>query len=394
MKITIATSELSQLVNHILPFVERKTTIPILSNLFIQAREDHITITGTDLDCSLILTHECQVKEEGATTIPARKLAEILKKLPLQTGQAGKIELSVREGTKKEASDHWITLIADQLTVKIPGMNPSNFPSLEPFPVDEGKHKGSYPPSILGGLIQRTSYAISDEKSRYTLNGALLEFRADGLRMVATDGHRCAIADCSTTDKPAKLGKMLIPKGTLSKLSKLIKKEKHFLEIAQGESNHFFRSTSGEWTMISRALTGQFPNYEAIIPKDNRIRVTLPLVQTKEILSTIAAFADERPHGTKWELIAGKGLKLSASSTETGQAEQWISFAAEDDLQIGFNAGYVMDIFHASLANVEKKLQEQAQIRLDLKDGNLAALWTPPEENGWSTRVILVPLRA
>src|SRR5690348_14555998 len=159
--------------------VERKTTIPILSNLLVEAKGSELTITATDLELSIRTSCEAKVKKEGAGTIPAKKLLELVRLLP-----EGEIRFKLLE-------NHWVQITSDRKNYKLVGMSKDNFPQLPAFPHALVK----VPAKLLAGLIARTTFAISLEESRYTLNGALLVLKPGSISMVATDGHRLALVD-------------------------------------------------------------------------------------------------------------------------------------------------------------------------------------------------------
>src|SRR6202048_2011093 len=159
--------------------VERKTTIPILSNLLVEAKGSRLSITATDLELSVRPSCEAKIKKEGAGTIPAKKLLELVRLLP-----EGEIRFKLLE-------NHWVQILADRKTYKMVGMAKDNFPAIPEFP----HPLVMIPAKILSSLIAKTAFAISNEESRYTLNGALLLLKPDTITMVATDGHRLAVAE-------------------------------------------------------------------------------------------------------------------------------------------------------------------------------------------------------
>src|SRR6266478_6615696 len=240
--------------------VERKTTIPILSNLLVEAREGRVTITATDLELSVRTSCEAKVKKEGAGTIPAKKLLELVRLLP-----EGEIKFKLLE-------NHWIEVVSERKKYKMVGMAKENFPALPAMPHVLVK----IPTATLESLIGKTKFAISMEESRYTLNGGLLILKPDTVAMVATDGHRLALAE--TDQKLAGLSgevKFLVPKKAMDEVEKLASAagSDASIEFAKDESHLFFQV--GHRLLISRILTGQFPNYEAVLPRDNSKNVVI-----------------------------------------------------------------------------------------------------------------------
>src|SRR5579863_6243257 len=230
--------------------VERKTTIPILSHLLCDAKGNSVTLTATDLELSIRTACEAKVKKEGAGTIPAKKLLELVRLLP-----DGEIRFKLLE-------NHWVQITADRKNYKMVGMAKDNFPAIPTFPHPVAK----IPAKILSSLITRTAFAISSEESRYTLNGALLLLKPDTITMVATDGHRLAVAEIDHKfEGLSREVRPLVPKKALTEVLRLASEagEDAEIEFALDESHLFFRA--GERLLISRMLTGQFPNYEAEI---------------------------------------------------------------------------------------------------------------------------------
>src|SRR5579862_2474413 len=233
--------------------VERKTTIPILSNLLCEAKGNRLTITATDLELSIRTSCEAKVKKEGAGTIPAKKLLELVRLLP---------EEEIRF---KLLENHWVHITCDRKNYKLVGMSKDNFPALPDFPNTLVK----IPAKLLAGVIAKTTFAISLEESRYTLNGALLVIKPGSLAMVATDGHRLAMVE--TDHKFEGFNgetRVLVPKKAMTEVQRLAAEtgDEDMVDFAQDESHLFFQF--GGRLLTSRQLTGQFPNFEAVLPRD------------------------------------------------------------------------------------------------------------------------------
>src|SRR5215831_3617265 len=261
MEITVSKFELLRELSATQGVVERKTTIPILSNYLFEAGGDRLSLTATDLDLSLRTSCSAKVKKEGSCTIPARKLFEYVKLLP------------DADITIKLLENHWVSIRCGRSNTKMVGMARSNFPSLPVFPT-AGVVK--IPAQVLRGMIARTSFAIANEESRYTLNGALMVLKPESFTMVATDGHRLAHVERAGEKFDGVSGelKTLIPKKAMDELRSLTDStEVETVEFAKDESTLFFRI--GPRLLTSRQLTGQFPNYEAVLPKDNNKTVSI-----------------------------------------------------------------------------------------------------------------------
>src|ERR1700732_934570 len=308
--------------------VERKTTIPILSNILVEAKGTRLTITATDLELSIRTSCEVKIKKEGAGTIPAKKLLELVRLLP-----EGEIKFRLLE-------NHWVEIISDKKKYKLVGMARENFPALPAMPHPLVK----LPAAIIENLIRKTKFAISMEESRYTLNGGLLILKPDTLAMVATDGHRLALAE--TDHKLAGLNgevKVLIPKKAMDEVEKLSSAAgaEGQIEFAKEEGHLFFQV--GHRLLISRILTGQFPNYEAVLPRENNKTVVLERAELSDAVRRVSQLADQRSHAVKLA-VSTEGVEISASSPEYGEAKETIDKEYKGDpIAIGFHSRYMLD---------------------------------------------------
>src|SRR6201981_3075877 len=309
MEITVSKVELLRELTATQGVVERKPTIPILSNYLFEAAEGKLSLTATDLDLSLRTSCNAKVKKEGSCTIPARKLHDYVKLLP---------EADI---TIKLLENHWVSIRCGRSNTKMVGMARSNFPSLPVFPT-AGVVK--IPAHVLRAMIARTGFAIANEESRYTLNGALMVLKPESITMVATDGHRLAHVERSGEKFEGGSGELrtLVPKKAMDELRSLLDStDAEEIEFAKDESTLFFRL--GPRLLPLRQLTGQFPNYEAVLPKDNNKLVTVNGDDLSAAVRRVAQFADERSRAVRLRLEKGE-LRISASSTEMGESEDSI----------------------------------------------------------------------
>ena len=369
MEITVSKSELLKELTATQGVVERKMTIPILSNFLFEAAEGELTITATDLDLSLRTSCRADVKREGACTIPARKFYDYVKLL----GE-GNVGVKLLE-------NHWVNIRSGRSNTKMVGMARSNFPSLPAFPTS-GAVK--IPAQTLRTLIAKTVFAISTEESRYTLNGALLVLKPESITMVATDGHRLAhIVKEGIPFEIAGEMKTLIPRKAMAELLTLLgAPELEFVEFAKDESTLFFRL--GSRLLTSRQLTGQFPNYEAVLPKEHNKSIT---VRTEDLLAAIqrvAQFADERSGAIKMRFEHNE-LRISSSSTETGESEDSIETAYNaEPLSIGFNSAYLVDFLKAT---------DSDNVYIEFKDSQSAGQLRPEGIDEYKYRYVVMPMR-
>jgi len=369
IEITVSKFELLRELTATQGVVERKTTIPILSNYLFEAAGDKLSLTATDLDLSLRTSCNAKVKKEGACTIPARKLYDYVKLLP-------DADITIRL-----LENHWVSIRCGRSNTKMVGMAKSNFPGLPVFP-SAGTIK--IPAAVLRSMISKTGFAIASEESRYTLNGALMVLKPESITMVATDGHRLAHIERVGEKFEGVSGEMktLIPKKAMDELKSLLDSDVETIDFAKDESTLFFRV--GPRLLTSRQLTGQFPNYEAVLPKDISKSITLQGEELGAAIARVAQFADERSRAVRLRLEKGE-LKLSASSTETGESEDTIEVAYDSEpMAIGFNAQYLMDFIKAT---------GSCEVKLELKDAQSAGQLRPAEGEDYKYRYIVMPMR-
>ena len=371
MEITVSKFELLRELTATQGVVERKTTIPILSNYLFEAAGDKLSLTATDLDLSLRTSCTAKVKKEGSCTIPARKLHDYVKLLP------------DADITIKLLENHWVSIRCGRSNTKMVGMARSNFPSLPQFPT-AGVVK--IPANVLRAMIAKTTFAIATEESRYTLNGALMVIKPESITMVATDGHRLAHIERSGEKFEGVSGEMktLVPKKAMDEIKSLLDStdDVETIDFAKDESTLYFRI--GPRLLTSRQLTGQFPNYEAVLPKDNNKSITVNCDDLTGAIQRVAQFADERSRAVRMRMEKGE-LKISASSTETGESEDSIETNYNgDSITIGFNAQYLLDFL---------KNAGTGEVRMEFKDAQSAGQLRPAEGDDYKYRYIVMPMR-
>jgi DNA polymerase-3 subunit beta len=309
------------------------------------------------------------VKKEGSCTIPARKLFDYVKLLP---------DVDV---TLKLLENHWVSIRAGRSSTKMVGMARANFPALPGFP-SAGSVK--IPVTTLRTMISKTIFAISSEESRYTLNGALLVLKPESIAMVATDGHRLAHIE-NTHEKFEISGERrpLIPKKAMHELMSLLQGDVQEVDFAEDESTLFFRL--GNRLLTARKLTGQFPNYEAVLPRENTKSVTVRCDDIASAIQRVAQFADERSGAIRLKLDKNE-MRLLANSNEMGEAEDVIETTYQaDPMVIGFNSQYLLDFLKAASAG---------EVRFEFKDAQSAGQMRP-EDNGedYKYRYVVMPMR-
>jgi DNA polymerase-3 subunit beta len=349
--------------------VEKKTTIPVLSNVLIEARDDQITLTATDLELGIRCVCPAAVKRPGASTLPSRKLLDYVRLLP-------DADLNV-----KISETHSASITCGRSRTRMAGMSRENFPELPKMPAPVAE----VPAGLLAGLINRTVFAISNEGSRYTLNGGLLLLKPDSITMVSTDGHRLAFIEAAHPF--GKIGgqlRALVPKKALLEIQKLAMEAGPDppVAVSNDETNLFFQF--GKRLLITRKLTGQFPDYERVLPRENEQAVVVNRDEMAAAIRRVSQFADERSHAIR--IVLGPGeLKLACSGSESGESEESLPVeGGPGEMQIGFNAQYLLDFLGAVSAE---------NVHLELKDEQSAGQLRPMGDADYHYRYVVMPMR-
>jgi DNA polymerase III subunit beta len=369
MEFSVKKYDLLEELNLTQGVVERKTTIPILSNLLCEASGNRLTVTATDLELSIRTSCEAKVKKEGAGTIPAKKLLELVRLLPDE-----EIKFKLLE-------NHYVQVTCDRKSYKLIGMSKENFPALPNFPHALVR----IPAKLLAGLIAKTTFAISLEESRYTLNGALLVLKPGSVTMVATDGHRLAMVEIDhKLEGLSSETRVLVPKKAMNEVQRLAAEsgDDALVDFGQDESHLFFQF--GRRLLTCRKLTGQFPNYEAVLPRDANKTIVLERGELQDALRRVSQLADQRSHAVKF-MLAKEGVEISASSPEYGEAKETIDKEFKGDpIAIGFNAQYMLDFLGAAA---------DGPISFELKDEQSAGQLRPLGDESMRYRYVVMPMR-
>ncbi|MBK9170366.1 MAG: DNA polymerase III subunit beta [Bryobacterales bacterium] len=355
--------------------VEKKTTIPILSNVLLEASGDRLSLTATDLELGIRCSCPAKVKKEGSGTVPAKKLLDYVRLLP------------DGELTLKFLDNHWASITCGRSRTKMAGMSRESFPELPPMP----EATAELPAPLLASMITKTIFAISAEESRFTLNGALLVIREDeGAApvsvMVSTDGHRLAyIEHTGEVPPPKEAVRVLIPRKCMAELVRLAQEAGPESRVnLAGDDNHLFFQI-GARLLITRRLAGNFPDFERVLPRDNTQVATLDREDIKAAVERVAQFADERSRAIRI-LFSANEVKVFTSSTDTGESEELVpSTYSGPDIDIGFNAAYLIDFLRAV---------SQDQVSFQLKDHKSAGELCPVgDPASFRYRYVVMPMR-
>jgi DNA polymerase-3 subunit beta len=375
MEFTVSKSDLVRELNLSQGVVEKKTTIPILSNVLLETDGNRILLTATDLELGIRCSFPAKVNKQGAGTIPARRLLDYVRLLP-------EADIQV-----KFAENQWANLLCGRSKTRMAGMSRESFPELPQMP----EKLAEIPIGVLCSMISKTIFAISAEESRFTLNGALMLFKDTGITMVATDGHRLAMVETPTVvSGPGIEYRALLPRKAMSEILKLAQEaEPQALLSFSGDDNHLFFQL-GERLLISRKLTGNFPDFERVLPRDQPNVVSLRRDEMRSSIERVAQFSDERSKAIRFQVAPGE-VKVYSSLSETGESEE--SFPVEysgPEVEIGFNAQYMLDFL--------KAVGEEG-IRFHFKDPHSAGEMRPAlvnaegEAPAYNYRYVIMPMR-
>lgn len=344
--------------------VEKRNTMPILANILMNVSHMDIELTGTDLEVGLRTHVEAKIDEPGAMTVNGKKLFEIVKSLP--EGQEVRVE-------KK---DETIEIRAGESEFRILGLPKEDYPQV-PEPKFEKDIR--LPLKEFKEMINRVYFAITQEQ-RYYLNGALLSLRDKQIELVSTDGHRLSYT--RRTEEGLKLDRdisVIVAKKTLNELRKF---DDASVDFDLDDNNLFFRV--GARTLISRIIESKFPNYQAVIPKDNPGRLSIGRVELADAVRRVSLLSSERSKGIKFTIEKNR-MKLFSSNPEIGEARDKLEVVYKgQDLEVGFNSQYLLDFLTAV---------DSERVVFEIKDENSAVLLKPEAEDGIANIYVLMPMK-
>jgi DNA polymerase-3 subunit beta len=369
MEFTVKKFDLLEELTLIQGVVERKTTIPILANVLVRAEGGELKIAATDLEIGLKSVCVSKTTVPGTITLPAKRLYEIVKALP------------DKEIKFKRGEANWVTVTCGASRFRIAGLPQDDFPALPEPKTAVGK----IPADVLSKLITRTIFAISTEDSKYTLSGALLVLKPGGITMVATDGHRLAhIEKAESLEDVSEEIKVLVPRKAMGELVRMISESPDTDRIGfSRDDNHLFFDM-GKRLLISRLLTGQFPNYEAVLPRNNDRSVTVNREEIAAAVKRVAILSDERSRTVKLSLGNGS-LEITASHSDLGEAHETLEIEYDKEaLQVGFNYQYLLDFLTTA---------DEPDISFEFKDSESAAQLRAQPPSDYNYRYVVMPMR-
>jgi len=367
MQFVVSKQNLQKELGFVQGVVEKKNTIPVLSNILIESvGENNIRLTGTDLDVTIRCDTDADISTPGSICVQARKLFEISRLLP-----------DAPVTFKKEDND-WVTVTCDKTKFKMVGVAKDAFPEV---PLSKSTPT-KIPAGVIKVFIDRTIFAITQEESRYTLSGAKFILDDTGAKMVTTDGHRLAYVERKGVANGSDPIDTLIPRKTLAELTKLTAGYEGDINLGM-DGNHIFFEV-GPRLLISRMLYGQFPNYDMVMPKNNDKSITFDGALLNQAIRRVALMADERSRAIRFHLEPNQ-LVISSQNAEEGEAHETVQTDyTGEETDIGFNAQYLQDFLN---------VVGDGPVAFEFKDGNSQAQLRPAEGGEYDYKYVVMPMR-
>jgi DNA polymerase-3 subunit beta len=355
MEFTISQSVLKEELGYIQGVVERKSTIPVLSNILIESLgENSIRIVGTDLDVTIRCDAEADIKTPGAICVQARKLFDIVR-----TMEGGDVHF-------KKDENEWVKMKAGRANFRLAGVNREQYPEIPIFK----SAPLSLPADVLNYFIQSTAFAITNEQSRFTLSGAKFMLGDGTARMVTTDGHRLAFIEKAVTTGDEKMD-ALIPKKALLELVKISRDAGGDIQFGE-DQNHIYFETEGR-LLITRKLSGNFPNYEMVMPKDNDKTVVFDLGEMRAAVRRVALMADERNRSIR-VTVRESEVEITAQSSEEGEGAETVPAEyTGEEVTLGFNHQYLQEFLN-NVGAIESTASETDEGSVQQSDGSSAGV--------------------
>jgi DNA polymerase III subunit beta len=366
MKFVVSREALLKPLQLVAGVVERRQTLPVLSNVLIVLNGDQLSLTGTDLEVEIIgRVHLEQAGESGEITVPARKLVDICRSLP----DDSKIEF-LQEDTR-------IIVKSGRSRFTLSTLPASDFPNVEDSP---GNLRFSCAQQEIKRLIERTAFAMAQQDVRYYLNGMLWEVRQDQLRVVATDGHRMAMCTRAIAVETTDVTQAILPRKGVLELSRLLDDSTAQVEVTM--SGNHIRVTSVDYTFTSKLVDGKFPEYERVLPRGGNKTIIGSRLELKQAFGRTAILSNEKYRGVRLLLSDGL-LTIVANNPEQEEAEEQVVVDyAGDSLEVGFNVSYLQDVTNVI---------QNENIKITLSDANSSALLEEPDNS--DSLYVVMPMR-
>ncbi len=349
--------------------VEKRNTIPVLSNVLLEGVDGELRLTATDLEVGMQSTYPANIRKPGKITVSAKKLFEIIKELP---------ENEVSFNAKDNC---WIEVECGKAHFNIVGLSADEFPN---FPIPDKAHFVSLASSLCKEMVEKTFFSVSQDESKYNLNGIFCQFQEESkqLRLVATDGHRLSMVDkgVAATESAELTKGVILPRKGILELKKLAEEGDSDLQLGFMDNNAVV--SKDRTVIIMRLVDGEFPDYMRVIPKNNEQKATIAVDPFLHALRRMIILSSEKSRGVKMNFKHNL-LEVSSSNPELGDAREELDIDYDGpDLSVGFNARYVMDIL---------QVQDQDSICMIMKDNLSPGLVKPVDEDGYLA--VIMPMR-
>jgi DNA polymerase-3 subunit beta len=333
MKVVLTRGDLLKGILTVQSAVATKNTMPILANVLLEARDKKLEFVATDLDMGIRCSVPAEVVEKGSITINAKKLSDIVRELP-----EASVDLEIDDS-------HKMILVCQKSNFKIHGLPKDDFPILPEVKKDKVlKIKGS----LIQEMVHKVIFAVSNDETRYVLNGVFFQAESGKVKMVATDGHRLAFIQKKLESKTDEKCSVIIPTKTLNELSKAIsdlakgKEDEIIVDIVATDNQIKFTVEGVE--IVSRLIEGQFPNYEQVIPKESDKKVEASTAELTSATRRVAILTSEKSNSIRYQVKSGK-LSISSKTPDMGEAKEDMDVNYKgDEIAIAYNAKYVLDV--------------------------------------------------
>ena len=370
MKLKIKKDEILKGLQRIQGVVDKKNTMPILSNMLLAADDKGVEITATDLEIGLRGRYAAEVEKPGAVTVSAKKMFEIVRELPDEN-----IQIRVED-------NNWVKIVSGRSQFKLVGLPREEYPSM-PDVAEEGMI--TIAGDDLREMIRKTLYAAGENDARYVLNGLFVHLAPEKgglkIRMVGTDGHRLSLID-RTVEAKHKEESVIVPKKAMLELRRLLEEDESQEGFRIGFSKNHALFKRGDLVMVSKLIDGNYPNYQQVIPQQNTKKVTIPRDLITHAVKRVSILSKEKTNALKLQLEKNL-LLLSTNNPEVGEANEELSIEYKgDSLAIGFNSRYLLDVLMA---------MDGQNITLELNDSLSPCLIK--EEGNDLYRCVVMPMR-
>ncbi len=365
MQLSITREDLLKPLQQIIGAVERRQTMPALSNLLIRGSDGNLAITATDLEVELVANLDMEIEDQGATTIPARKLLDICRSLPDQA------KIAINSSNEK------IKVSSGRSRFSLASLPAEDFPTIDDLELDqnvvikEGEFKS---------LIEKTAFAMAQQDVRYYLNGLLIELDAEQIRTVATDGHRLALSQLDHKSDIEGSRQIILPRKGVQELLRLLGQEENQITVAIGK-NHL-RVNLANLQFTSKLIDGRFPEYQRVLPEVSDNRAKIDKVLLKQALTRASILSNEKYKGIRL-ILDNNTLVIQAHNPEHEEAEDEIEIEYTGErLEVGFNVVYLLDVLNAL---------ESDKVEVNIQDANSSALIISPDSQ--MSRYVVMPMR-